>query len=298
MAGDDGDGEVATAAAVADDAGGGDGDDGDGDGASDASIVSAPAAGAEAETEEDISRVAKSAEVGHEEEEVEDEEECKGGTDTTEAAAAAASGGGGAMLVTAVAQSQALAQAKLAQAQALGQGPGAAPNPSRICAAIAELAETADMKGRAEGRVSNKGGMLIPPRGGGRAVGVRHSMPSLCRIGSPGRGKGMERGGSKDAMRIKRGGGVGSEQAQTLVALVDEGVTVDGGHTALMLACRAGHFLVARELLRAGATVDATDDAGLTALDHAQDCERTEVVAMLLEHASHALKKQARDVTP
>jgi ankyrin repeat protein len=101
------------------------------------------------------------------------------------------------------------------------------------------------------------------------------------------------RGAKVNGTSYGRTGGKRSKGAHNAAykALVDEEVTVDG-HTALMLACRAGHLLVARELLRAGATVDATDDAGLTALDHAQDSRKTEVVAMLLEHASHALKKK------
>ena len=52
-------------------------------------------------------------------------------------------------------------------------------------------------------------------------------------------------------------------------------------HSALMLAARNGHIAVVRLLLAAGADVEQRSYEGITALQHALACDRTECAELL-----------------
>ena len=75
-------------------------------------------------------------------------------------------------------------------------------------------------------------------------------------------------------------------------ALIDHGAAVDarhdGGATALLAACVAGHLEAARLLINRGADVDVCHDEGSTPLMAAAQGGKTEIVRLLLDSGAKA----------
>ena len=86
-------------------------------------------------------------------------------------------------------------------------------------------------------------------------------------------------------------------------ALVAAGAEVDArdklqGCTALHMAARRGHVLVAEALLDCGANIEARDKSGDTPLRRAVNCGKPEVAALLLARGANRNSVGSRGLTP
>jgi ankyrin repeat protein len=112
------------------------------------------------------------------------------------------------------------------------------------------------------------------------ALGDARSVAALARAGAS-----LDAADAAGSTALKRAAAEGRlgmvEQLLALGAVPDHAPAVDGGRTALMLACGAGHREAVRALIRAGADVDRQDALGRTALNHAVDGGRQELARWL-----------------
>ena len=95
---------------------------------------------------------------------------------------------------------------------------------------------------------------------------------------------------------------VATQDTQTVLALLDEGVDVNAsradGVTALLWAAHWDDLDVTDRLLRAGANVDAADDHGVTPLARASENRSVAMVTKLLEAGADANAAQTSGLTP
>ena len=95
---------------------------------------------------------------------------------------------------------------------------------------------------------------------------------------------------------------VATQDTQTVLALLDEGVDVNAsradGVTALLWAAHWDDLDVTDRLLRAGANVDAADDHGVTPLARASENRSVAMVTKLVEAGADANAAQTSGLTP